>query len=254
MGLVRAGSAGALFFPIRATSARRPCRTVMNSAQPYRNRAHAGRQLARALAPHALGGAALVLALPRGGVPVGFAVARALGFALDILMVRKLGLPGHEEFAMGAIGSGGVCVVQPAILREFGVSQAALEAVCARELAELERRERVFRGARPAPPVRGRRVILVDDGLATGATMRAAIAVARAASPASVVAAAPVGAPDTCAALTAEVDALVCPLQPALFRAIGRWYRDFGQTTDGEVQELLARAWRRDPHGQPAAQ
>lgn len=224
----------------------------MDRAEPYRNRAHAGRQLARALAPHAHDGEALVLALPRGGVPVGFAVARALGIALDVLMVRKLGLPGHEEFAMGAIGSGGVCVVQPDIVREFGVTPAALDAVCARELAELARRERIFRGARPAPPLRGRNVILVDDGLATGATMRAAIAVARAAGPAFVVAAAPVGAPDTCAALAPEVDALVCPLQPALFRAVGRWYRDFGQTTDDEVQDLLARAWRHNVHGQPA--
>ena len=224
----------------------------MNSTEPYRNRVHAGRQLARALAPHARGGAALVLALPRGGVPVGFAVARALGLSFDILMVRKLGLPGHEEFAMGAVGSGGVCVVQPDILREFGVTEAALTAVRARELAELARRERVFRGARPAPSLRGRSVILVDDGLATGATMRAAIAVARAAGPASLVVAAPVGAPDTCAALAAEVDALVCPLQPALFRAVGRWYRDFSQTTDGEVQHLLARAWGQAAHGQPA--
>ncbi len=217
----------------------------MDSAKPYRNRAHAGHQLARALLEHRHDANAIVLALPRGGVPVALAVSRALGIALDILMVRKLGLPGHEEYAMGAVGSGGVRVIQPDIVREFGITAQALEAVCEREEAELARRERIFRGARPPVQLRGRNVILVDDGIATGATMRAAIAVAYAAHPAMVIAAAPVGAPDTCVALMPEVDRLVVPLQPARFRAVGRWYRDFDQTGDEEVQRLLALAWKR---------
>ncbi len=224
----------------------------MDSAKPFRNRAQAGHQLARALLQYRHDPNAVVLALPRGGVPVGLAVSRALGIALDIVLVRKLGLPGHEEYAMGAVGSAGVRVIEPAIVREFGITTEALEAVCARELAELARRERIFRGARAPLQLQGRTVILVDDGLATGASMRAAIAVAYAADPAMVIAAAPVGAPDTCAALLPEVDRLVVPLQPARFRAVGRWYRDFDQTSDEEVQALLALAWKRSGSVQAA--
>ena len=219
----------------------------MNQPKPFRQRSHAGRQLAAALAGYAHDPSVLVLALPRGGVPVGFAVARKLGLALDILMVRKLGLPGQEEFAMGAIGSGGVRVVQPEVVRAFGISTATLEALCRREQQELIRRERAFRGERPPPELAGRTVILVDDGLATGATMRAAIAVVRASAPARIVVAVPVGAPDSCAALAPEVDQLVCLLRPPQFAAVSQWYRDFGQTTDDEVQILLALAWRHEP-------
>lgn len=219
---------------------------------PFRNRTHAGRQLAAALTSWAHDPGAIVLALPRGGVPVAFAVAQELGLELDILMVRKLGLPGHEEFAMGALGSGGVRVLQPEVLRHFGIGTEVLEAVCAREQAELERRERVFRGARPPPALAGRTVILVDDGLATGSTMRAAIAVAARAAPAAIVVAAPVGARDTCAALAPLASRLVCLRQPPRFGAVGKWYRNFDQTGDEEVQDLLSLAWRRQAERQPA--
>jgi predicted phosphoribosyltransferase len=216
----------------------------MSKAKLFRNRTHAGRQLAQALPPELHDSGAIVLALPRGGVPVGFAVARELGLELDILMVRKLGLPGHEEFAMGALGSGGVRVLQAGVLQACGVSQAALDEVCARERAEIARRERQFRGARPPPQLHGRTVILVDDGLATGSTMRAAIEVARASEPGRIVVAVPVGAPDTCAALASEVDQLVCLLRPPAFSAVSNWYQHFEQTGDDEVQDLLAMAWR----------
>ena len=215
----------------------------MSTSKLFRNRAHAGRLLAHALPAQLHHADAIVLALPRGGVPVGFAVARELGLELDILMVRKLGLPGHEEYAMGALGSGGVRVLQPHIMRSCGVTQAALDAVCTRELAEIARRERQFRGARPAPQLRGRTVILVDDGLATGSTMRAAIEVARTGAPAHIVVAVPVGAPETCAALAAEVDQLVCLLRPPAFTAVSKWYQQFEQTGDDEVQDLLSMAW-----------
>jgi putative phosphoribosyl transferase len=222
-------------------------------SKPFRNRPHAGKLLARALPAELRNSDALVLALPRGGVPVGYAVATELHLELDILMVRKLGLPGHEEFAMGALGSGGVRVIQPDILRIWGVSDATLEAICAREQAELTRRERVFRGARPAPQLQGRTVILVDDGLATGSTMRAAIEVARAGAPARIVVAVPVGAPDTCAALAPEVSELVCLVRPPVFSAVSTWYQQFEQTGDDEVQDLLALAWRSHPGRQHAA-
>ena len=225
----------------------------MSKAKPFRNRIHAGRQLAQALPAELHGSDAIVLALPRGGVPVGFVVAKELELELDILLVRKLGLPGHEEFAMGALGSGGVRVLQPDVLRVFGVSHAKLDAICLREQQEIERRERQFRGQRPLPQLRGRTVILVDDGLATGSTMRAAIEVARASAPARIIVAVPVGAPDTCAALAPEVDQLVCLLRPPLFSAVGRWYQHFEQTSDDEVQDLLALAWRKRPHGAPSA-
>jgi putative phosphoribosyl transferase len=215
----------------------------MNPVKPFRNRTHAGKQLAQSL--QALRGSnAIVLALPRGGVPVGSAVARALELPLDILLVRKLGLPGHEEFAMGAVGSGGVRVLNPEAERAFRIAPDVIDAACARELHIIAQRERQFRGARAPPTLRGRTVVLVDDGLATGSTMRAAIRVARAAGPAAVVAAVPVGAPDTCAALEREVDQLVCPLRPPAFRAVSQWYRHFEQTSDAEVQDLLALAWK----------
>ncbi len=223
----------------------------MNPAQPFRNRSHAGKQLARALPADLHGSDAIVLALPRGGVPVGFVVARELALELDILIVRKLGLPGHEEYAMGAIGSGGIRVLQPEVLRSCGISPAALEAACAREEQEIARRERQFRGAHAPVRLQGRTVILVDDGLATGSSMRAAIEVARAGAPARMLVAVPVGAPDTCDALAPEVDQLVCLVRPPSFRAVSQWYQHFEQTGDDEVQHLLALAWRQHtgPHG-----
>lgn len=215
----------------------------MNPAKAFRNRIHAGKQLALALQPLRQT-EAIVLALPRGGVPVGFAVARDLGLPLDILLVRKLGLPGHEEFAMGAVGSGGVRVLNPEAGHAFRIAPEVIDTACARELQVIAERERQYRGARPPPVLQGRTAVLVDDGLATGSTMRAAIAVARAGAPASVVVAVPVGAPDTCAALECEVDQLVCLVRPPAFRAVSQWYRHFDQTSDAEVQDLLALAWK----------
>ena len=217
----------------------------MGTVKPYTDRTHAGRQLAAGLRHYKRDPGVIVLALPRGGVPVGFAVAHALGLALDILLVRKLGMPGQEEYALGAVASGGIRVLQRALLHEAGITPEALEAMCAREMAELAQRERRYRGTRPAPALAEHTAILVDDGLATGASMLAAIALARAAEAARTVVAVPVGAPDTCAALEAEVDELVCPLRPPMFRAVGQWYRHFEQTTDQEVIDLLAKAWHR---------
>jgi putative phosphoribosyl transferase len=216
----------------------------MPTIKPFRNRAHAGKQLALALREYGVDPGAIVLALPRGGVPVGLAVAQALGLPLDILLVRKLGMPGQEEFAIGAVASNGVRVLQRGILQQAGISPAMLDAMCARELAEVARRERRYRGNRPPPHLAGRAVILVDDGLATGSTMRAAIAVAQGQSPASTVVAVPVGAADTCDALAPEVDKLICLVRPQPFRAVSQWYRQFDQTTDDEVIDLLAQSWR----------
>lgn len=210
----------------------------------FKNRIHAGKLLSLALASYAARDDALVLALPRGGVPVGFAIARGLDLALDVLLVRKLGLPGHEEYAMGAVAAGGVRVLNSAAIREHRVDSADVEAACERELHEIARRERQYRGARAGPDLAGRTVILVDDGLATGATMHAAVLAARARGATRVVAAVPVGAPDSCAALAPQVDELVCLSRPPDFGAVGRWYREFGQTSDEEVQDLLAIAWR----------
>ncbi len=216
----------------------------MATSTPFKNRPHAGKQLAVALQQYAHDTSANVLALPRGGVPVGYAVAQALDLPLDVLLVRKLGMPGHEEFAVGAVASGDIRVVQHELLRYAGIDAATLEALCTRELAEVARRERRYRGARPALQLAQRTVILVDDGLATGSTMRAAIAVAKAHGPARIVAAVPVGAADTCAMLAPEVDHLVCLRRPRTFRAVSQWYGDFDQTTDEEVIDLLAQAWR----------
>jgi predicted phosphoribosyltransferase len=211
--------------------------------RPFKNRTEAGRQLAKRLGAYARRPDAVVLALPRGGVPVGFAIAQRLGIALDILIVRKLGMPGHEEFAMGAVGSGGVRVLQPGVPGLMGVTPEAVEAVTARELAELQRRERAYRGGRPPLDLAGRSAILVDDGVATGSTMLAAIEVARRMGPRTLVLAIPVAPPDTAAALEARVDEFVCLSTPLHFRAVGQWYDAFDQTSDEEVQDLLATAW-----------
>jgi predicted phosphoribosyltransferase len=190
----------------------------------------------------------LVLALPRGGVPVGFEIAQALGAPLDIFLVRKLGLPGHEEFAIGAIASGGVHFVNEETLREYGVSADQVDAVIAAEEQELERRERRYRGDRPFPNVEGRIVILVDDGLATGSTMRAAVTALRQERPAQIVVAVPTAPPETCDDLSGIVDEMVCLTTPDPFYAVGLWYDDFAQTTDDEVREFLARAPMEPPN------
>jgi predicted phosphoribosyltransferase len=183
-----------------------------------------------------------VLALPRGGVPVGYEVARVLSAPLDVFVVRKLGLPGHPELAMGAIASGDVRVLNEDVLGSYPVSRAAIDAVTQSERLELERRERAYRDGRPLVPVQGRFAILVDDGLATGSTMWAAVVAVRRLQPARVVVAVPVGARDTCEALRKVADDVVCALTPETFRAVGLWYVDFSQTTDDEVRQLLSRA------------
>jgi predicted phosphoribosyltransferase len=210
----------------------------------FRNRTDAGRQLAEKLAAYANRPEILVLALPRGGVPVAFEVARALGVPLDVFLVRKLGVPGYEELAIGAVATGGVRVLNNEIVRGLGISEHEIDAVVARELQELARRDRLYRGDRQPPDVGGRTVILVDDGLATGATMRAAVQVLRQQQPARIVAAVPTASPDTCQVLKAEADDVICAMTPEPFFAVGHWYEDFTQTTDDEVRELLAR------HGQ----
>jgi predicted phosphoribosyltransferase len=207
--------------------------------QRFRNRTDAGRQLAEKLAAYADRPDVLVLALPRGGVPVGFEVARALGAPLDVFLVRKLGVPGYEELAMGAVATGGVRVLNDEIVRGLGILEHQIDAVVARELQELARRERLYRGDRPPPDVAGRTVILVDDGLATGATMRAAVAALRRQQQARIVIAVPTASADTCEALKAEADDVVCAITPEPFFAVGHWYEDFTQTTDDEVRDLL---------------
>lgn len=213
----------------------------MHDTLQFKNREHAGKVLAERLDEYAGRPDVIVLALPRGGVPVGFAVAQALGVELDVLLVRKLGMPGQEEYAMGAIASGGVRVLQPEIAHM--VPAHVIDAVTRREEREIERRERLYRGNRPQPDLHGRVVLLVDDGLATGSTMRAAVAVTRQQQPARVVVAVPVGARDSCDALAPEVDELVAVGMPVMFRAVSQWYKEFDQTSDEEVQDLLATAW-----------
>jgi predicted phosphoribosyltransferase len=207
-----------------------------------RDRREGGRVLARKLKVFAFRPDVLVLGLPRGGVPVAYEVASALHAPLDVFLVRKLGMPGSPELAVGAIASGGLRVVNEALLRRYHVPLEEIDRIAMREEIELERRERAYRGDREPVLARDRTVILVDDGLATGATMRAAVLALRAAGPARIVAAAPVAAPDTCEALRATADAVVCAMTPEPFEAVGRWYANFDQTTDDEVRDLLARA------------
>ncbi|WP_223641777.1 phosphoribosyltransferase [Corallococcus sp. EGB] len=211
--------------------------------QLFRDRFDAGRALGQRLHVRLGGrGDLLVLALPRGGVPVGFEVARALGAPLDVFVVRKLGTPGHEELAMGAIATGGVRVLNESVVRGLGIPGSAITAVAEREARELVRREKLFRDGRPPARVEGRTAILVDDGLATGSTMRAALRALRQQGPASIVVAVPVAAPETCESFQEEADAVLCVHTPTPFYAVGQWYEDFTQTTDDEVRELLARA------------
>jgi putative phosphoribosyl transferase len=205
----------------------------------YVDRRQAGQVLAAALRRYANRGDVLVLALPRGGVPVAYEVAAALGADLDIFLVRKLGLPGHPEYAMGAIATGGVRVLNEEAIGWYRVPQHVVDAVVAEEQTELERREAAYRDGRTASPIAGKTVILVDDGLATGSSMKAAVTAVRRLDPAAIVVAAPVGAPSTCRELGALADDVVCASTPEPFSAVGQWYEDFSQTSDREVQSLL---------------
>lgn len=210
----------------------------------FQDRRDAGRRLAALLAGQ-VGADALVLALPRGGVPVAAEVAGRLGLDMDVLLVRKLGVPGHEELAMGAIATGGAVVLNEDLLDQLQIGQAAIARVRAREQRELQRRERVYRGNRALPALAGREVVLIDDGLATGATMRAAVAALRQQRPRKIVVAVPVAPPETVAILEREADAVLCLLTPSPFYGVGYWYQDFAQTTDEEVCGLLRHGGRR---------
>jgi putative phosphoribosyl transferase len=216
-------------------------------ANPFLNRKEAGKVLARKLEHYAGRSDLLVLALPRGGVPVGYEVAKALQAPLDVFVVRKLGVQGHEELAFGAIASGGVRVFNDPLVKKLQISDTAIEQVTAREQDELIRREQLFRGDRPAIDAQGKTTILVDDGLATGASMRAAIQALKELQPAKIVVAVPIGSPETCEEVGREVDEIVCARTPAPFLAVGFWYNNFTQTTDAEVRELLglSRAYAR---------
>ncbi|HWQ93706.1 MAG TPA: phosphoribosyltransferase [Clostridia bacterium] len=212
----------------------------------FQDRTDAGRFLARKLKPHAGEPGVIVLALPRGGVPVGYEVARELHAPLDVFVVRKLGVPGNEELAMGAIGSGGVRVMNEPVVRQLQISREVIEAVAREQEAELARRERMCRGTRPPANVEGKKVILVDDGLATGATMRAAVEAVRKRHPAALIVAVPVGAEDTCRDLRGRVDELICGQTPDPFFSVGTWYSNFLETTDEEVKRLLDKAGERE--------
>lgn len=208
-------------------------------ARLFRDRYDAGRELAGELAHYAGRRDVQVLALPRGGVPVASEVARALDVPLDVFLVRKLGVPGQKELAMGAIAMGGVRLLNTEIVRRLRIPPEVLERITRDEREELERRERLYRGDRPPPEVRGKTAILIDDGLATGASMRAAVAALRQLEPARTVIAVPVAAPSSCEEFRSEVDEVVCARTPEPFYAVGLWYEDFSQTSDEEVRELL---------------
>lgn len=214
---------------------------------PFENRIQAGRLLGEALAEYVKRPDVIVLALPRGGVPVGFEVARMIDAPLDIMQIRKLGTPDQEELAMGAIASGGVCVLNDDIVKALNISQEDIEAAAATERHELERREQAYRGNQPPPPIENHCVILVDDGLATGASMLAAVAALKQQKPASIVVAVPVAPSDTVQRLQEEADDVVCLATPEPFSAVGRWYLDFPQTSDDEVKSLLALSWAMKP-------
>lgn len=212
---------------------------------PFDNRTQAGRLLGQALLHYAGREDIIVLALPRGGVPVAFEVVKAINAPLDLMLVRKLGTPGQEELAMGAIAPGEVRVLNPEIVHSLRISEEIIEAVAKRERKELDRRQRAYRGDRPPPQVQGRCVILVDDGLATGATMRTAIKAIRQQQPSRIVVAVPVAPADTVQTLREEANEVVCLATPEPFWAIGSWYREFPQTSDEEVKDLLERAWEK---------
>jgi putative phosphoribosyl transferase len=205
----------------------------------FANRREAGVVLGQVLAKYRGRSDLVVLALPRGGVPVGYEVARALGAPLDVFVVRKLGVPGHRELAMGAIASGAVRVLNREVIGWYGISPAVIETTACEELAELERREALYRKDREPAPIARHTVLLVDDGLATGATMKAALEALRAHRPARIVVAVPVGSPASCAQMRAVADEVICAREPEDFAAVGQYYADFGQTSDAEVRELL---------------
>jgi predicted phosphoribosyltransferase len=210
--------------------------------KPFRDRREAGRLLAEKLVEYADRPDVIVLALPRGGVPIAYEVARALNAPLDVFLVRKLGVPGHEEFAMGAIATGGVRVINDEAVRALGIPDYLIEAVAAKEQQELTRRERLYRDGRPPSDIRGKTVILVDDGLATGFTMLAAIKALRKQQTGRIVVAVPIAPPETCDQLREQADDVICAVTPEPFYAVGLWYEDFSQTTDDEVRDLLTRA------------
>lgn len=209
---------------------------------PFKDRRDAGRKLAKKLSAYASQPDTLILALPRGGVPVAYEIALALNVRLDIFIVRKLGLPGREELAIGAIASGGVRVSNKDIIRMLSIPDEVINFVAKRELLELQRREKLYRGERASPEIRERTVILIDDGLATGASMRAAVAGLRAQHPARIVVAVPTASTETCDAFQFEVDEVICAITPEPFYGVGRWYEDFSQVTDEEVRILLEEA------------
>jgi putative phosphoribosyl transferase len=214
----------------------------MDDQRSFVDRRDAGRVLALRLAKYANSDDVIVLALPRGGVPVAYEVASALGAPMDVFLVRKLGTPGHRELAMGAIASGGVRVLNDDVVRWYGIPEAAIERVAREEEQELQRRERAYRDDLPAPDLANRTVILIDDGLATGSTMRAAAQAMRLHHPSRVVIAVPVGAPQTCTELAAVADEVICARMPEPFSAVGQWYLNFNQTGDEEVRDLLQKS------------
>jgi putative phosphoribosyl transferase len=215
---------------------------MSSTMKVFRDRTEAGQRLAEKLIQFAGRPDVIVLALPRGGVPVAFEIAKALKAPMDVFVVRKLGLPGHEELAMGAIASGGVAVINDSVVGPSHIPLQAIRAVAAGELKELNRRERAYRGDRPIPDLRNQTVILVDDGMATGATMRVAVAALRHLRPAWIVVATPTASLAACAELSREADECACIMTPEPYHAVGVWYEDFSQTTDQEVRELLDKA------------
>ena len=214
----------------------------------YHDRSEAGKELATKLSAYKDRDDVLVLALPRGGVPVAFEVAQALDAPLDVFLVRKLGVPGHEELAMGAIATGGVRVLNEEVVDYLKIPERVIDSITAEELKELKRREIAYRGNRPEPEVKGKTVILIDDGLATGSTIRAAAQALRQQQPARIVVAVPVSAPETCDEYRIGVDEIICAATPEPFWGVGLWYHDFSQTTDEEVRDLLERARKSEPH------
>jgi predicted phosphoribosyltransferase len=216
----------------------------MNS--PIPNRTSAGKELAKALQSYRNQENVIVLALPRGGVPVAYEIAKELKAPLDLMLVRKLGVPNYPELAMGAIASGDIRVLNPQVIYNYAISEADIEEVEKRERQELDRRAEAYRGQRPYPDLNDKIVILVDDGLATGATMHAALDAVRLQNPGSIVVAVPVAPPESINELRQKVDEIICPLQPTYFSSIGQWYNDFSQVSDEDVTELLGRAWQNE--------
>lgn len=227
---------------------------AMENQKLFRNRIQAGEALALRLADYAGRDDVIVLALPRGGVPVGAAIARRLKVPLDVLLVRKLGLPGREEYAMGAIASGGVCILQAEVLSTLDIPPSVIEAVAQREMLEIKRREKLYRAGRPPPQLRERVVILADDGLATGSTMQVAAHVVRESNPARLIVAVPLAPSKTCEKLKSEADEVICLRTPEPFYSVGQWYEDFEQTKDDEVTSLLKETEREQARRTRSAQ